>query len=102
MLIADQLKELQLALLQLQRSALIDNQTVLQLMIDKGLCTVEEIVNMRIKIESDSPDIQRIDSEIVEHGGAITRTPVPESISNKSDLKNQLLNLINQLKDVSP
>lgn len=99
MLISEQLKELQVALLQLQRSALIDTQTVLQLMIDKGICTAEDIVNTRNMIESDSEDIKRIDDQIESCGGSIVKTLVPESISTKEDLKKQLNELVALLKE---
>lgn len=86
----DRLNQIEIALLQLQRSALIDIQTVIQVLIDKGLCTVDDIVQIRSKIESDSEDIKRIDKQITDHGGVVTATPVPDSITNKADLKNQL------------
>ena len=94
-----QLNELQIALLQLQRSALIDTQTVMQLMIDKGICDSEDIVNTRNRIENESEDILRIDHEIEQYGGHVNKTPTPESISNKEDLKKQLHNLLLQLND---
>ena len=95
--IGDQITELQLALLQLQRSALIDTQTVMQLMIDKGICDTEDIVTTRSRIENESEDILRIDKQIEDCGGSVVSTPVPESISNKEDLKKQLHDLLLQL-----
>lgn len=86
----DRLNQVEIALLQLQRSALIDIQTVIQVLIDKGLCTVDDIVQIRSKIESDSEDIKRIDKQIIDHGGVVTVTPIPGSITNKADLKKQL------------
>ena len=95
----NELKSLQLSLLQLQRSALIDTQTAFQLMIDKEICTVDEIVETRSKIESESADIQRIDDQIRMLGGTITHTPAPESVANKAALKQQLRDLLEKLKD---
>lgn len=97
--IGEQLKEIEIALLQLQRSALIDTQTVMQLMIDKGICDTEDIVNTRTRIEHESEDIKRIDDQIEKSGGSVVATPVPEAISNKEDLKNQLKELVKQLSD---
>lgn len=97
--ISDQLKEIEIALLQLQRSALIDTQTVMQLMIDKGVCDVEDIVNTRAKIENESEDIRRIDQQIESIGGVIVTAPVPEAIANKEELKKQLSALIQELKN---
>lgn len=97
--IEDQINELQIALLQLQRSALIDTQTVMQLLIDKEICTTEEIVETRSKIETESKDIQRIDEQIASYGGHVKHTPLPESVANKQDLKKQLAELLKQLSD---
>lgn len=97
--IADQIQELQIALLQLQRSALIDTQTVMQLMIEKGICDIEDIINTRKKIETESEDIHRIDQDIQGHGGMILQTPTPESMSKKDELRKQLSELLSQLAD---
>lgn len=95
----EHIRELEIALLQLQRSALIDTQTIMQLMIDKGICSVDDMVSTRSKIEQDSLDIWKIDKQIVEHGGQITQTPLSDSLSKKEDLKKELKNLISQLKN---
>ena len=97
--IGAQLNELQIALLQLQRSALIDTQTIMQLMIDKGICDSEDIINTRSRIEDESEDIIRIDGEIKQHGGQVIKTPTPESVTHKEDLKKQLHQLLLQLND---
>lgn len=92
----DEENKLEIALLQLQRSALIDTQTVMQILVDKGICTLSEIVETRSKIEKESPDIDRIDQQIESLGGTVNLTPVPEVISDKQELKHQL----NQLKQL--
>lgn len=97
--ISEQLKEIQIALLQLQRSALIDTQTLMQLMIDKGICDSEDIVNTRSKIENESADILRIDKQIEAIGGTVAATPVPASVAAKDELKKQLHDLLVQLGD---
>lgn len=97
--ISEQLKELQLNMLQLQRSALIDTQTLFQLMIDKGVCDVEDIVSTRTRVETDNEAILNIDEQIEHCGGTVSPTPVPDSIAAKEDLKAQLIELISQLGD---
>lgn len=96
--IAEEIKEIKIALLQLQRSALIDTQTIMQLLLDKGICDMEDIVETRKKIESESEDILRIDKAIELSGGQVSSTPVPEGVSKKEDLKKQLSELLSQLK----
>ena len=95
----DELKDLQLSLLLLQRSALIDIQTVLQVMVDKGLCTLADIEEARCRIESDNPDIQRINAQIVEQGGEIPASPVLENHTNMQTQLNTLRDLLKQLTD---
>ena len=96
---ADRLSEIEIALLQLQRSALIDTQTIMQLMIDKGICDVEDIVNTRSRIEHESEDVKRIDNQIKQCGGVVSITPLPDDIANKEELKKQLYTLIQELKN---
>jgi hypothetical protein len=88
--IEDELAELSISLLQLQRSALIDTQTVMQVMIDKGLCDLSDLVETRSRIEKESDDIKRIDQEIVNRGGTVCMTPVPENVGNNAQLQKQL------------
>ena len=99
--IQEQLKDIEIALLQLQRSALIDTQTIMQLMIDKGICDTEDIVNTRAKIENESEDISRIDEQIVASGGEVTKTPLSTSVANKEDMKKQLRELLQQLGELT-
>lgn len=99
--IDEQLKEIEIALLQLQRSALIDTQTALQLLMDKGICDTEDIVNTRSKIENESEAIQRIDRQIESKGGSVTTTPFPDSLASKEDAKKQLRELLQELKDIT-
>ena len=75
--------ELKLSLLQLQRSALIDTQTIMQILIDKGICEVADIMDTRYKIESSSEDVKRIDEAILEGGGSIVQISDPKSEVNK-------------------
>lgn len=95
----EQLKDLEIALLQLQRSALIDTQTVMQLLVDKGICSIDDIVSTRSKIETENKDILRIDEQIKELGGTVTATPIPESKIKKDALKKQLGELLSLLKE---
>lgn len=99
--IQEQLKEIKISLLQLQRSALIDTQTVMQLMVDKGICDVEDIVSTRTKIETESNDIRRIDKQIEEAGGQVLSTPAPDAIANKEDARKQLKELLQQLNNLT-
>lgn len=87
----EDIKQFEISLLQLQRSALVDTQTLMQLLIDKGICTVDDIIDTRAKIEGTSPDVKRIDDQIIELGGAV---PVV-SCSVKS--KNQQLGVLKEL-----
>lgn len=99
--ISDQIKEVKIGLLQLQRSALIDTKTVMQLLVDKGICDVEDIVTTRSKIENESDDIKRIDKQIEKVGGSVISTPLPQSVSNKEDQIKQLKELIQQLGNIT-
>ena len=87
---------LEIALLQLQRSALIDTQTIMQILVDKEICTLTELAETRAKIEKESPDVDRIDEQIQSLGGTVKLTPIPEVIADKQELRNQL----NQLKQL--
>ena len=84
-----------LKFLQLQRSALIDTQTLFQLMIEKGICTVDEILATRETVEANNPDVARIDKEIE----SITGEPLKPSVAqqSKSALLDQLRDLIQVL-----
>lgn len=91
------LDELKLSLLQLQRSALIDTQTIMQILIDKGICEVADIMDTRYKIESSSEDVKRIDEAILEGGGSIVQVSDPKSEVNKriDELEALLKKMIN-------
>lgn len=93
------LKQLQIGLLQLQRSALIDTQAIMQILIDCEICTSEDIVNTRQKIEDTSPEVKRIDQEILASGGEISRTPLTEKQQNVQEQMNVLKDLLKQLTD---
>ena len=72
--------ELEIELLQLQRSALIDTQTIMQILIDKKICETSEIIETRSKIESDSQDVARIDKQIESLGGVVPKVQSPDMI----------------------
>lgn len=93
----DDSKEFQLQFLQLQRSALIDTQTLFQIMIEKGICTVDDITQTRESVECNHPDVRRIDKEIATIKGEEYTGPQSNSISNKSALLNQLKDLVKSL-----
>lgn len=95
--IDSELKQLHIGLLQLQRSALIDTQTIMQILVDTGICTTDDIVNVRQKVEDSSPEVKRIDSEIIEYGGDVIKTPLSESQQAKEDQMAVLADLLNQL-----
>jgi len=90
--LADLKSQLELMMLQLQRSALIDTQTLFQLLIEKEICTLDEITSMRNTVESNNGDVRRLDQQIAELKGEPYRPPL--SISNKSELVNQLRKLL--------
>ena len=53
-----------IAFLQLQRSALIDTQTIFQLLVEKGICNVDDIAATRQKVEMSDGSVKQIDAEI--------------------------------------
>ena len=53
-----------IAFLQLQRSALIDTQTIFQLLVEKGTCNVDEVTATRQKVEMNDGSVKQIDAEI--------------------------------------
>ena len=92
----DDSKEFQLQFLQLQRSALIDTQTLFQLMIEKGICTVDEITQTRESVEINNPDVERISKEIAElQGVSYTKPKLIPKVSPEllSQLKELIANL---------
>lgn len=97
--IEKELKQLQIGLLQLQRSALIDTQAIMQILIDCEICTSEDIVNTRQKIEDKSPEVKRIDQEILTSGGEIAKTPLTEKQQNIQEQMSVLKDLLKQLTD---
>lgn len=88
-----ELKEMQIALLQLQRSALIDTQTIMQILLDKGICELDDIIDTRAKIESQNKDVERIDHQILEYGGQVVQTPHPEGLTKREAIQEQLKSL---------
>lgn len=99
--IDERLKEVEIALLQLQRSALIDTQAIMQIMLDKGLCTVEDINETRLRIESESPVVERIDSQILNLGGSVLASPKPDESVDKTDM-NEKVKLLKELLSQLP
>lgn len=89
-----------LKFLQLQRSALIDTQTLFQLMIEKGICTVDEILATRETVEANNPDVARIDKEIESITGVVPKSNIQQQ--SKSALLNQLKDLIEALNQPKP
>lgn len=92
--------ELKLQLLQLQRSALIDTQTCMQLLIDKGICTLDDIFDARARIETENPDVIRLNAEIEKLGGNIPETD-SSAVSKKSEIQDQLKELQNLLSQMT-
>lgn len=92
-------REFQAQFLQLQRSALIDTQTLFQLMIEKGICTVDEILETRESVEASNPDVSRIDKEIEAVTGQAPKVTVQQQ--SKTALMNQLRDLIQELNSAS-
>lgn len=98
--IDQKLKDIEIALLQLQRSALIDTQAIMQIMLDKGLCTLEDILDTRSRIEDNSPDVKRIDDQIVSCGGTVVATPSSDVHKSSDSTEDQLRLLKELLKKV--
>lgn len=84
-----------LEFLQLQRSALIDTQTLFQILIDKGVCTLDEILAIRENVEQNNPDVIRIGNQIESITGELPKSNVQQQ--SKSALMNQLKDLIQSL-----
>lgn len=97
----DDSKEFQLQFLQLQRSALIDTQTLFQIMIEKGICTVDEIAQTRESVEINNPDVERISKEIAELQGVSYIKP-KQTPKVSPELLNQLKELIANLNQPTP
>ena len=84
-----------LLFLELQRSALIDTQTIFQLLIEKEICTVDEITQMRQTVECNNADVARIDQEIAAAKG---EKYIPKSLprDTKKALMEQLQKLLQE------
>jgi len=89
--------ELKVAYLQLQRSALIDTQTIMQILIDKKICETSELIETRSKIESSSQDVARIDRQIESLGGVVTK--VQSSDMTMMPMKDKMKVLAELLKE---
>lgn len=88
--------QLELMMLQLQRSALIDTQTVFQILIDKGVCSADDIVSAKDTIECSNEDVRRLDEQIAKLQGKEYKPKV-----NKSLLMDQLKQLLSQLNSAN-
>lgn len=99
--IDNELRELKIGLLQLQRSALIDTQAIMQILLDSGICTVDDIVSARERIENTSPEVKRLDDEIVLAGGEVIKTPQTEKQKNIQEQVALLKDLIHQFAEES-
>lgn len=85
--------QLKLMMLQLQRSALIDTQTLFQLMIDKGICSIDDILATKDNIECNNSDVHRLDQEIANLKGEELTVPT----HNNATLLSQLQKLLKEL-----
>lgn len=88
--------ELRIEMLQLQKAALIDTQTIFQILVDKGICAVDEVVSTRERIEAANPDVHSLDVKIANLKGE----ELPQQPS-KTELLAQLRQLIDSL-NISP
>jgi len=86
--------KLKLMMLQLQRSALIDTQTLFQILIDKNICSVDDIVCTRSEIETNNEDVHKLDSQIAK---LCQHADVPLNTLPKSVLMQQLKELLKDL-----
>ena len=91
------LNELEIELLQLQRSALVDTQTIMQILIDKKICETSELIETRSKIESSSQDVARIDKQIESLGGVVPK--VQSSDMTMMPMKDKMKALAELLKE---
>ena len=97
-------KEFQIALLELQRSALIDTQTLFQILIEKDVCSVDEILSKRAQIENTNPDVASLDLKICNLKG---ESPVNKTLSeviekmgnNSTSDRNELMKQLAALRE---
>lgn len=97
----EQLNQIRISLLQLQRSALLDTQTVMQILLNKNVCELSELLEVRSQIESASEDIKRIDNQILECGGSVEKIPQPDPELVKPSVQSQLNQLEQLLKQIA-
>ena len=97
----EQLNQIRVSLLQLQRSALLDTQTVMQILLNKNVCELSELLEVRSQIESASEDIKRIDKQILECGGVVEKIPQPDPELVKPSVQSQLDQLEKLLKQIA-
>ena len=99
---SDELKQLKIAHLQLQRSALLDTQTIMQIMLDKGICDAQDIVDTRTRIQKESPDVRKLDNAILEAGGFVYEIPeLPEGVKTTASLRKELDQLKSMLTQIA-
>lgn len=102
--VEESIKELKVALLQLQRSVLIDTQTILQILLNKGLCNLEDLTHVRNYIEKENIAVQQLNQSIQSLGGSLDQVNnVPQSTSNPETASKmqELQELIQQLVEVN-
>lgn len=100
--LTDQINELKISMLQLQRSALIDTQTILQILLSKGLCTLEDLTHVRTRIEKENALVQEINQSIENLGGSLVEaTGDSNSDVGTAATMQELQDLIQQLMAVN-
>lgn len=98
--VEDKINELHIMLLQLQRSALLDTQTLLQLLVNKGICSVDEIVATRDRIELEDPIIQQLDDAILERGGVVNHPAAVDSAAVPTEIQGKIKALEEMLTEM--
>lgn len=89
---SNELDNIKLQLLQLQRSALIDTQTCLQLMLDKGICSLDDVLDARARIEAENEDVKKLSEQILSLGGTLPQADLGRG-TKRAELQDQLKQL---------
>ena len=87
-----EIDNIKLQLLQLQRSALIDTQTCLQLMLDKGICSLDDVLDARARIEAENEDVKKLSEQILSLGGTLPQADLGTG-TKRAELQDQLKQL---------
>ena len=94
----EDLNNIKLSLLQLQRSVLIDTQTILQVLLSKGICNLEDLAHIRTKIETENMQVLEINKAIESLGGSlpeVVNTPI-----QSNSVTNEQLQELQELQDL--